>query len=245
GKHSQLNAIESTLEYLYRELKEVIAGTVENKKILLTEENLTKAMIKIDAVESDGDLSIRKRRKELIKRSQNMLDLVDAFKNRDKKSPATSEEAVSPIEIATVESESAVAESSVEPESAATEAQAIETTIDTAAETAIAETAFAETAITDTEELAELESLSDIESLPEVHEVSLAASSVATDPKQENATPEAASETQSDEEAESDESLSERDHQELFDPLDLIVDAALELTHPELLDHDFEVVSVH
>ncbi|KFH71289.1 hypothetical protein MVEG_01589 [Podila verticillata NRRL 6337] len=207
-------------------------------------------MIKIDAVDSDGDQSIRKRRKELIKRSQNMLDLVDEFKNRDKKSPAASEEAVSPIEIATVESESAVAETSVEPESAATEAQAIETIIDTAAETAIAETAFAETAITETaitetEELAELESLSDIESLPEVHEVSLATSSVATDPKQEAATPEAASETQSDEEAESDASLSERDHQELFDPLDLIVDAALELTHPELLDHDFEVVSVH
>ncbi|KAG0332516.1 hypothetical protein BG000_009945, partial [Podila horticola] len=230
GKHSQLNAIESTLEGLHRELEEVIAGTVENKKqILLTEENLTKVMIKIDAIESDDDLSIRKRRKELIKRSQNMLDLVDEFKSRDKKIPATSDEQEEVVS-APIEVESTVEpESSVEPES---EPDSAEATV---------------------ESEQELESPSDIESLPEVHEATVeSASSVETsesDKVQEDAAlAEVSSEdSQSDKEAES---LAELDHGQhepatVEDPLDLAVDAALELAHPDLVDHDFELVSAH
>ncbi|KAG0023322.1 hypothetical protein BGZ81_008162, partial [Podila clonocystis] len=237
-----LKAIESTLEVLHRELEEVIAGTAENKKqILLTEENLTKAMLKIDAIESDGDLSIRKHRKELIKRSQNMLDLVDEFKSRNKKSSTSSseEEAVTaPIEIeSTVEPES-----SFEPEAESDEPKAVESE--------------ATDATTESEdaEFAELESLSGIESLPEVQEVHVESASsdepTESDKVQEDATPKASSEeNQSGEESESD-SESESSNaleqeQEPVDPLDLIVDAALDLTHPEILEHDFELVSVH
>ncbi|KAG0009078.1 hypothetical protein BGZ82_004231, partial [Podila clonocystis] len=236
GKHSQLNAIESTLKGLYRELEEIIASTVENKKqVLLTEENLTKAMFKIDAVESDGDLSIRKRRKELIKRSQNMLDLVDEFKSRDKNSCTSEDEAVSvPIEI-----ESAEPETSVEPES---EPEGTEAT-----------TASEEVEL-------DLASLSDIESLPEVHEVPVESASVVESTEsgkvQDDISPETSSEaSQSDEEgAESDAepgSSAEPDQEQgpatptAEDPLDLIVDAALELAHPVLVDNDFELVSVH
>ncbi|KAF9368324.1 hypothetical protein CPC16_005479, partial [Podila verticillata] len=233
GKHSQLNAIESTLEGLHSELEEVIAGTIENKKqILLTEENLTKTMFKIDAIESDGDLSIRKRRKELIKLSQNMLDLVDEFKSRDKKSSAAFEEgsAPAPIEIASVEPESSVERGS-ETESAQPEVDV---------------------------EVAELESLSDIESLPEVHGSSIESTKpveyVESENIQEDATLEASSEArQSNEElAESDvesESSAEPDQEQqdptIEDPLNLIANAALEPAHPGHLDHDFELVSVH
>lgn len=80
-KHAQLDAVELTLNNLSSELRQIIAGTLTTKnQILATEENLTKAMFKIDAVESAGNSVIRHRRKELIKRSQELLDQVDAFK---------------------------------------------------------------------------------------------------------------------------------------------------------------------
>lgn len=80
-KHAQLDAVESALNNLSSELQQIIAGTLTTKnQILATEENLTKAMLKIDAVESVGDSVIRHRRKELIKRSQDLLEQVDAFK---------------------------------------------------------------------------------------------------------------------------------------------------------------------
>ncbi|KAI9236648.1 MAG: hypothetical protein BYD32DRAFT_418321 [Podila humilis] len=189
-------------------------------------------MFKIDAIESDGDLSIRKRRKELIKMSQNMLDLVDEFKSRDKKSSAAFEEgsAPAPIEIASVEPESSVERES-ETESAQPEVDV---------------------------EVAELESLSDIESLPEVHGSSIESTKpveyVESENIQEDATLEASSEArQSNEElAESDvesESSAEPDQEQqdptIEDPLNLIADAALEPAHLGHLDHDFELVSVH
>ncbi|KAG0094516.1 hypothetical protein BGZ93_007116 [Podila epicladia] len=267
GKHSQLKAIESTLEGLHRELEDVIAGTTENKKqILLTEENLTKAMLKIDAIESDGDLSVRKHRKELIKRSQNMLDLVDEFKSRDKKSSSSSEEAVpAPIEIeSTVEPESSTVEpesSTVEPESSTVEPESstVEPESSIEPETESGEPAAAAEVIEaiESEDVEfELESLSDIESLPEVHEVPVESASESIETEvQEDATVAPSEENHSDDESnksnsdtESESVLSDTPEQEqkkLVDPLDLIVDAALELAHPELLEHDFELVSVH
>ncbi|KAF9299129.1 hypothetical protein BGZ91_010027, partial [Linnemannia elongata] len=89
-KHTTLNQIAATLDDLSRELDEIVAGHVENKKqILQTEENLTKAMVRIDSVESDGEVSVRRRRKELIKKSQTLLDVVDEFKARSTASDAT------------------------------------------------------------------------------------------------------------------------------------------------------------
>ncbi|KAF9213469.1 hypothetical protein BGZ59_005313 [Podila verticillata] len=80
-KHAQLDSVESTLNNLSSELRQIIAGTLTIKnQILATEENLIRAMFKIDAVESARDSGIRHRRKEMIKRSQELLDEVDAFK---------------------------------------------------------------------------------------------------------------------------------------------------------------------
>ncbi|KAG0090082.1 hypothetical protein BGZ92_003721 [Podila epicladia] len=83
-KLAQLNDVETTLNNLSSELQQIIAGTITTKnQILATEENLTKAMFKIDAVESAGDGAIRRRRKELIQRSQELLQQLDAFMCRE------------------------------------------------------------------------------------------------------------------------------------------------------------------
>ncbi|KAF9319540.1 hypothetical protein BG003_008793 [Podila horticola] len=83
-KHAQLDTIESALNNLSLELQQIIAGTITTKnQILATEEHLTKAMFRIDAVECAGDSGIRRRRKELIKRSQELLEHVDDFKGRE------------------------------------------------------------------------------------------------------------------------------------------------------------------
>ncbi|KAG0005104.1 hypothetical protein BGZ79_006805 [Entomortierella chlamydospora] len=83
-KHSELNLIESALDSFSRDLTEALEGATseENKKVVLSaEDSVSKAMFRIDSVQSDGDLSVRQRRKELIKKSQDMLDLVDKFKS--------------------------------------------------------------------------------------------------------------------------------------------------------------------
>ncbi|KAF9206010.1 hypothetical protein BGZ49_003155 [Haplosporangium sp. Z 27] len=82
-KHSELNLIESALDSFALDLAEALEGAIteENKKVVISaEDNISKAMFKIDSVQSDGDLSVRQRRKELIKKSQDMLELVDKFK---------------------------------------------------------------------------------------------------------------------------------------------------------------------
>ncbi|KAF8941029.1 hypothetical protein BGZ58_003167 [Dissophora ornata] len=82
---TELEQIDVSLNELAEELDQILAGKISNRKrILLTEENLTKAMLKIDAVESGGDVSIRKRRKELIGRAEELLAKVDEFKRRAK-----------------------------------------------------------------------------------------------------------------------------------------------------------------
>ncbi|KAG0025032.1 hypothetical protein BGZ82_010258 [Podila clonocystis] len=53
-------------------------------------------MFKIDAVESAGDRAIRRRRKELITQSQDLLEKVDAFKGRESEQ---SKEAVSDSDV--------------------------------------------------------------------------------------------------------------------------------------------------
>ncbi|KAF9113776.1 hypothetical protein BGX27_000810 [Mortierella sp. AM989] len=84
---AELEQIESSLEDLSNELNQVISGEIANKKqILYTEENLTKAMLKIDAVESGGDASIRQKRKEMINRAEELLAKVDEYKRLTKTS---------------------------------------------------------------------------------------------------------------------------------------------------------------
>ncbi|KAG0358466.1 hypothetical protein BG005_002308 [Podila minutissima] len=87
-KHSELNLIESTLDELSRELTHSLSiyeetDEVKRQAVLATEENVTKAMFKIDSVESEGDLSVRQRRKELIKKSQDLLETVDEYKKKE------------------------------------------------------------------------------------------------------------------------------------------------------------------
>ncbi|KAG0005101.1 hypothetical protein BGZ80_008791 [Entomortierella chlamydospora] len=78
---AELEQIESSLEGLSNELDQIISGEITKKKqILFTEENLTKAMLKIDAVESGGDPSIRQKRKDLINQAEGLLEKVDEFK---------------------------------------------------------------------------------------------------------------------------------------------------------------------
>ncbi|KAG0052916.1 hypothetical protein BGZ83_001937 [Gryganskiella cystojenkinii] len=86
-KHSELNLIESTLDNLSRELNEILASSELNdaqKLVPQIEEKVTRVMVRIDSVMSEGELSIRARRKELIYKSQGLLDQVDEFKNRGK-----------------------------------------------------------------------------------------------------------------------------------------------------------------
>ncbi|KAF9913400.1 hypothetical protein BX616_010080 [Lobosporangium transversale] len=84
---AELDQIEANLEELSKELDQILSGEISNsKRVLLTEENLTKAMLKIDAVESGGEPSIRQRRKGLIARAEQLLLKVDDFKRRTKTS---------------------------------------------------------------------------------------------------------------------------------------------------------------
>ncbi|KAF9122676.1 hypothetical protein BGW39_009566, partial [Mortierella sp. 14UC] len=81
----ELQEIRTDLDNLAHELQQIVSGVIPNKKrVLLTEENLTKAMLRIDSVESGGDESIRKQRKELIGRAEQILEKVDEFKRRTK-----------------------------------------------------------------------------------------------------------------------------------------------------------------
>ncbi|KAG0033111.1 hypothetical protein BGZ81_009326 [Podila clonocystis] len=87
-KHSELNLIESALDELSRELTHSLSIYEEKDEskrqvVLATEENVTKAMFKIDSVDSEGDLSVRQRRKELIKKSQDLLETVDEYKKKE------------------------------------------------------------------------------------------------------------------------------------------------------------------
>ncbi|OAQ27984.1 hypothetical protein K457DRAFT_600847 [Linnemannia elongata AG-77] len=82
---AELQEIRTNLDNLAHELQQIESGVIANKKqVLMTEENLTKAMLKIDSVESGGDVSIRNQRKELIGRAEQILEKVDDFKRRTK-----------------------------------------------------------------------------------------------------------------------------------------------------------------
>ncbi|KAF9082691.1 hypothetical protein BGX23_012200 [Mortierella sp. AD031] len=82
---AELQDIRTSLDKLAHELDQIVSGVISNKKqVLMTEECLTKAMLKIDSVESGGDDSIRKQRKELIGRTEQLLERVDEFKHRTK-----------------------------------------------------------------------------------------------------------------------------------------------------------------
>ncbi|KAG0032060.1 hypothetical protein BGZ81_011737 [Podila clonocystis] len=138
-KHAQLNSVEATLNSLSLELQQIIAGTITTKnQILATEESLTKAMFKIDAVENAGDSAIRRRRKELITQSQDLLEKVDAFKGRESE-----------------QSKEAVSDSDVEPE----QPQEIRESVEEQDATEAGEIG---------DEDSDIDTLSDIESIPDV-----------------------------------------------------------------------------
>ncbi|KAF9142959.1 hypothetical protein BGX30_001707, partial [Mortierella sp. GBA39] len=257
-KHTTLNQIDAALDDLSHELDDIVAGRVENKKqILQTEENLTKAMFRIDSVESDGEVSVRHRRKELIKKSQTLFDVVDEFKTRGTTSDATPTISATAETEATpaVENDVEMTESAPEvaPETESTEVPAVETTVTTDS----TEEEHEETEETEETEL--LDTLSDIESLPDAeadhtHDAAdettpaeandtIVESSSTEAPASESGALEHENESEEESEQESD---NEEDEAPVFDPLDLIIDAALDLARSsDAIDHDFELVSVH
>ncbi|KAF9409592.1 hypothetical protein BGZ94_001904 [Podila epigama] len=82
-RHGELEAIGKQLDDLQTELEQILAGQCQKKKqILMTEEMITKAMIKVDSIESSGDVSIRQRRKGLITRCESLLEQVDGYKRQ-------------------------------------------------------------------------------------------------------------------------------------------------------------------
>ncbi|KAF9926117.1 hypothetical protein FBU30_004261 [Linnemannia zychae] len=86
----ELLEISTSLDNLEKELQQIKSGKITNKRqVLMTEENLTKAMLRIDSVESSGDPLIRKQRKALINRTEQILAGVDDFKHRAKVSVPT------------------------------------------------------------------------------------------------------------------------------------------------------------
>ncbi|KAK3810815.1 MAG: hypothetical protein J3Q66DRAFT_350282 [Benniella sp.] len=239
-KHSELNSIGTTLDDLSRELDMILIGTIENKKqILMTEENLTKTMLRLDSVLSEGDASIRKHRKELIKKSQALLDLVDEYKSRDASAAVKNSEAKS----VAVEAE-AEAESESKPESEHEPEHEI-----------------------DTLSISDMESLPDTTENDNSNEDTVESSgpssteptndSTFTGPEPMEVEPELSnsisSEPSSDEEEPSQEpktvekEVSESKPEKAIDPLDLIVESALRLasnsSQPQ--DHDFEMVFAH
>ncbi|KAG0260555.1 hypothetical protein BG011_001828 [Mortierella polycephala] len=121
-KHSELNLIESALDGFSRDLVNAIEGIAieENKKTVLNaEEGVSKAMFQIDSVESEGDLTVRQRRKELIRKSQDMLDKVDEFKNREtntgKKVVRSTDKTESSAQSMSTQSSGSESENDVEP----------------------------------------------------------------------------------------------------------------------------------
>ncbi|KAG0250108.1 hypothetical protein BGZ95_007308, partial [Linnemannia exigua] len=275
-KLSTLNQIESSLDDLSRELDEVIAGHIENKKqILQTEENLTKAMFRIDSVESDGEVSVRRRRKELIKKSQALLDVVDQFKagnvsaTTNTATTTTTAAAAEYTAVPEVDSTPAT-ENDVEMTSVANETESTEVPA-TEAEPAVESTnVTAESTEEDHEEDHEdnheetelLDTLSDIESLPDteaghahhdgVDETTTSDASdasVETAPIETPASESISTESEHESEEESGQESDAEDKEDeapQADPLDLIIDAALDLARSsDPIDHDFEMVLVH
>ncbi|KAG0037081.1 hypothetical protein BGZ82_003192 [Podila clonocystis] len=174
-KHSELNLIESALDELSRELTHSLSiyeETDESKRqvVLATEENVTKAMFKIDSVESEGNLSVRQRRKELIKKSQDLLETVDEYK---KKESNTGKEVAKSV---TEESTSDQSESeSPAPEVEETRESTVES--DTAESVDLDEEVQVEEAEEEEEEDVQPYVVSDVVSQPEKNEVTKEAES--------------------------------------------------------------------
>ncbi|KAG0364135.1 hypothetical protein BGZ54_007805 [Gamsiella multidivaricata] len=253
-KHSELNLIDSALDDLSRELNEILTGTIENKKrILLTEENLTKTMLRLDSVQSDGDASVRRHRKQLIKKSQQLLDLVDEFKARE----STTGKNVTPAQPS--ESKPEVLEAIEEKEEGANATADLDTLSVSDIES------LPDISADDNVEDKTEENLADSSELPKEQEptqdnevTDATAVEMTEDPTpaepEDNRTevePELSSNT-----GDSDGSMSKDEEPQVpmeeepskatksADPLDL-VDAALGLAHPEPVDHDFDMVLVH
>ncbi|KAF9438338.1 hypothetical protein BGZ76_008621, partial [Entomortierella beljakovae] len=215
-KHSELNSINKSLEDLSHELDSIIAGTIENKKqILLTEENLTKTMLRLDSVQSDGDMSIRNHRKQLIKKSQDLLDLVDEFKARDNKKTSTNDS----------ESESEVEEDTAELDTLSV--SEIESLPDTVEESTVEEPE---------EEVAE-SSKTTLSAPVQVE----ATENMEVEPELSHSTDSETSEDESEELPVQSEVSSTKPSKDV-DPFDQLIDAALSLSNSESLDHDFEMV---
>jgi hypothetical protein len=61
----------------------VLASTAENRQFLGYEDQIMKALLKLDMIESDGDEDIRNERKALVKRAEAMLAKLDDYKQKE------------------------------------------------------------------------------------------------------------------------------------------------------------------
>ncbi|KAF9195543.1 hypothetical protein BGZ50_004343 [Haplosporangium sp. Z 11] len=250
-KLDELNKVELSLNDLSHELDGILTGTISNKKrILLTEENLIKAMFKIDSVESDGDLSVRKRRKELIKKSQGLLDLVDEFKAREAAALAEIKKAMDETKTADVE----LSQPSTSDEASKTEPEGELAELET-----LSDIESLPDATVDAED-APVDAVAETKAEAEATEPAVAEPDVVETDKSQELELEPELISSADSESSSDEDAHEPEHQDnqvspasestapsskSIDPLDLIVDAALELARSDALDQDFEMVVVH
>ncbi|KAI8969949.1 hypothetical protein BDF20DRAFT_838366 [Mycotypha africana] len=59
------------------------ASSAENRQFLGYEDQIMKILLKLDAIDSEGDESIRNERKALVKRAETMLERLDDFKQKE------------------------------------------------------------------------------------------------------------------------------------------------------------------
>ncbi|KAI1304072.1 hypothetical protein EDD11_005246 [Mortierella claussenii] len=252
-KHSELNSIDSVLDSLSNELDQILIGTIENKKqILLTEENLTKTMLRLDSIQSDGDASVRKHRKQLIKKSQAMLNLVDEFKARDANPADKKMASESKVDAPTSETDIdyTLCVSDMEPLPDTTNDDVAEEDekdeIEDSSEQPSTSPAPESTQVTVTEPARTEESVTEIE--PTETEI---------DHGHEHKEPELTHDDDSGSSADEEEPKVSKETKidtaagikskpnKAVDPLELIADAALDLTRAETMEHDFEMVAAH
>ncbi|KAI8881985.1 hypothetical protein K501DRAFT_286122 [Backusella circina FSU 941] len=59
------------------------ANTANNREFLGYEDQIVKIMLKLDMINSDGDEDVRTERKNLVKRAEKLLEVLDDFKHRE------------------------------------------------------------------------------------------------------------------------------------------------------------------
>ncbi|GAB5590470.1 hypothetical protein Unana1_05370 [Umbelopsis nana] len=65
------------------ESEEVVAKSATNRQFLSYEDDIMKVLLELDAIESHGLIEVRNRRKELVAKSENLLKVIDDYKQKE------------------------------------------------------------------------------------------------------------------------------------------------------------------